>query len=96
MDMEDELSKVYKESVKYLESMSALELMKKAALFTDDLEKLMARYPLPVPVLVGCLITEAHRLSAEPDNMILDTRLMKSFKLFQRYIDEKFMKKEQP
>ncbi|GAH70790.1 unnamed protein product, partial [marine sediment metagenome] len=47
-------------------------------------------------VLVGCLMTVSHSLSAEPDNMIFDTKLMESFKLFQIYVDKKFMKKEQP
>jgi len=92
----DELSKVYEESIKHLESMSALELMKEAALFTADLEKLMSRYRLPVPVLVGCLMTMVHSLSAEADSMLFDTKLMDSFKLFQIYVDKKFMKKEQP
>jgi len=94
MDTEDELSKVYKKSVECLESMSALELMKNAALVTSDLEKLMSRQCLPVPVIVGCLITASYNISREQDNMLLDIKLMESFKLFQRYVDKKFMKKE--
>lgn len=94
MDTEDKLLKIYKESVKELESMSALELMKNAALFVADLEKLMDKQCLPIPILVGCLTTVIHNVCAEPDNMLLDIKLMKSFKLLQRYADANFMKKE--
>lgn len=94
MGIENELSKVYKESVKHLESMSALELMKNAAMFAEDLQTLMTKYHLPVPVLVGCFMIEVHRLNADTDNMILDAKLAESFKLFQIYVDKKFMKKE--
>jgi len=88
------LLKVYRESMEYLESISALELMSKMGLFMRDLNKLVNGTRLPAAVIIGCLMQEVHRLTAKSDEILLDDKLTRSFRLVKRYMDEKFMKKE--
>lgn len=94
MGMEKKLQKVYRESIKYLESMSALEFMKDANLFMLDLRKLVNSQHLPNGILIGCLMQEIHRLNTDFNDAMLDDSLTKAFTSFKRYADENFMKKE--
>lgn len=94
MGVEEKLLKAYKESVEQLESTSALELAQRTGLFLDDLQKLVNRQHLLPTVIIGCLMNEIYRLNAEPTDMLLDIKLTDSFKLFKKYVDNKFMKKE--
>ena len=94
MDIESKLKQAYRESVEYLESVSAFELMKKSAVFTEDLKKLVDSQRLPPTVIIGCLMNEIFRLNIEPDNILLDDKLAGTFNSFKKYVDETFMKKE--
>lgn len=94
MDMEEKLLRAYKDSIKYLESMSALELMKRASLLAKDLEKLSNSQGMPPTIITGCLVNEIFRLNSEPDMILLDDKITKMFTSFKKYMDDKFMKKE--
>lgn len=95
MVIEKELREAYRKSKAQLDSMSAFELMEDAGLFIKDLRKLVNSQRLPYAIIVGCLMQEVHSLNAEPSDMLLDNKLMESFKLFQKYVDREFMEKEQ-
>lgn len=94
MDIGKEISSINRESKKYLESISALEFMDTAVLFSRDLSKLIDKQCLPVSILVGCLMGEVYRLNTESYNILLDDKLMKSFMSFKEYVNKKFMEKE--
>lgn len=94
MDIEQKLNDMGIKSVKYLESITALELLEQAILFMDELQKLTGRQNLPAVIMVGCLISEAERLNTKYDDMLLADKLVKSFKAMQEYMDKNFIKKE--
>ena len=94
MDVEKELYDMNMKSREYLESISAHELMKKACLFTDELRKLTDDQPMPVIIIIGCLMDEIHRLNTKYEDVILAGKLLKSFTGMKKYVDESFMKKE--
>jgi len=94
MDIESELKKVYDKSIEHLGSMSALELMKKACLFSDKLHELIASQQLPGAIITGCLMNEVHRLDTELSNKILDEKLAETLILIAKHADETFIKKE--
>ena len=94
MDIEKKLKQAYRESVEHLESISAFELMKKSAVFTEDLKNLVDSQHLPPAIIIGCLMNEMFRLNIEPDNILLDNKLAGVFTSFKKYMDETFMKKE--
>lgn len=90
MKIENKYDEAIVKSKKYLESMSALDLMLDASEFHKKLIILVDSLHIPSSITIGILTAEVYRLCNEPDEL----KYLSAFELFKKHIDENFIRKE--
>ena len=94
MNDRDRLDRLYKKSVKYLDSVSALDLMNDAASLSKDIQRNISRYSLPGSVVISVLMDEIYKIHLMNESLATDGAITKMGNMLKRYLDENFMKKE--
>lgn len=94
MNGRDRFDRIYKESVEYLDSVSALDLMRDAEALHKDIYRDIARYNLPVSVIIGVLMNEIQYILDKGKSLGTEKAIIELDKGIKRYLDENFMKKE--
>lgn len=94
MNDRDRLDRLYKKSVEYLDSVSALELMHDAASLSKDIRRNISRYNLPGSIIISILMDEIHKIHSMNESLATDGAITKMGNMLKRYLDENFMKKE--
>lgn len=94
MNGKDHYDRLYKKSVEYLNSVSALELMNDVKALSDDIHRDVVRYHLPGSVVAGILMCEIQTILNESESLATENAIMKLGDVIERYLDDNFMKKE--
>ncbi|GAH87006.1 unnamed protein product [marine sediment metagenome] len=94
MNDRDRFDRVFKKSIEYLDSVSALELMNDAQSLGKDIQRDIAHYHLPGLVIIGVLMDEMLSIHSVSESLATERAIMKMGDELKRYLDKNFMKKE--
>ncbi|GAI02737.1 unnamed protein product [marine sediment metagenome] len=94
MNDRDSFDKLFKKSIEYLDSVSALDLMHDATSLSKDIQRDISRYHLPGSVVISVLMDEIYNIHNTSNSLATERSITKMGNMLKRYLDENFMKKE--
>ncbi len=94
MNGRDHYDMLYKKSIEYLKSVSALELMRDAEALRRDIRQDIRSHHLPCAVVIGVLMGEIQAAFDRSESLATEMAVTKMADGFKKYLDENFMKKE--